>query len=95
MYPLTIIITVGILRRDRGLHMYVLPMSILGAFIAFYQVLLANGILPEAVAPCALGNSCTVRYVGYFGFITIPVMSLAAFAVITASMFIYKSFQKK
>lgn len=95
MYPLIIILTVGILRRDKYLHHYVLPMSILGGLIAFYHVLLQKGILPEAVAPCAIGASCAVKYTGYFGFITIPMMSLAAFIVITICMLVYRKVQKK
>ncbi|MBI2034293.1 MAG: disulfide bond formation protein B, partial [Candidatus Levybacteria bacterium] len=41
MYPLIIIIAVGILRKDKKLYQYVLPMSIIGMLIAFYQILLA------------------------------------------------------
>ncbi|MBI3443069.1 disulfide bond formation protein B [Candidatus Woesebacteria bacterium] len=95
MYPLVLIIAVGILKKDKGLHDYVLPMSILGLLIALYHVLLEKGILPEAVAPCTLGASCTIKYVGYFGFITIPVMSLTAFIVITMCMIIFKKNQHK
>lgn len=95
MYPLVIIIAVGIMRKDKKLYQYVLPMSILGWFIALYHVLLQKGILPEAVAPCTLGASCTAKYTGYFGFITIPVMSLTAFTVITICMLILRRYSKK
>jgi disulfide bond formation protein DsbB len=95
MYPLTIIITVGILRRDKELYLYVLPISILGTLIAFYHVLLQKGALPESIAPCTIGASCTTKFIGYFGFITIPIMSLTAFIVITTCMLIYRSLQKK
>ena len=95
MYPLTIIITVGILKKDKGLYQYVLPISILGTIVALYHVLLQKGILPEAIAPCTLGASCTTKFVGYFGFITIPVMSLTAFIVITGCMLIFRNSQKK
>ncbi len=95
MYPLTIIIAVGILRRDKELYQYVLPMSILGGLIALYHVLLQKGILPESIAPCTLAASCTVKYTGYFGFITIPIMSLTAFTIITICMLIYRKAHKK
>ena len=95
MYPLVIIIGVGIFRKDKLLYQYVLPLSILGTLIAFYHVLLQNGILPEAVAPCILGASCTIKYIGYFGFITIPVMSLTVFLMITICMYIFKKTNKK
>lgn len=95
MYPLIIIIGVGILRKDKKLYQYVLPMSILGTIIATYHVMLQRGILPESVAPCTLGNTCVTNYVGYFGFITIPVMSLTAFVVITVCMLIYRKANQK
>ena len=94
MYPLVLVIAVGILRRDKNLYHYVLPLSITGWLIAFYHVLLQKGLLPEAVAPCALGASCTTKYVGYFGFITIPVMSLIAFTVIIICMLIVRKVSK-
>lgn len=94
MYPLVIIIAVGLLRKDKKLYQYVLPMSILGGIVAFYQVLLQKGILPEAVAPCSIAASCAVKYTGYFGFITIPVMSLAAFVLITVCMLMLRRNQK-
>ena len=88
MYPLVLIIAVGILKHDKKLYQYVYPLSILGFLIAFYHVLLQNGILPESVAPCVLGASCTTKYVGYFGFITIPLLSLVAFTVINICMYL-------
>lgn len=95
LYPLVIIIAVGILRKDKGLPLYVLPMSILGMFIALYHVLLQYSILPESVAPCALGVSCTTKYIEYFGFITIPLMSFVTFMVITLCMVSYLKWGKQ
>lgn len=86
MYPLVIIIAVGILRKDKKMYQYVLPMSILGWAIALYHNLLQWNILPETIAPCTLAASCIVKHVGYFGFITIPVMSLTAFTVVSICM---------
>ena len=87
MYPLVLLIAVGIIRRDPKIYQYILPMSLLGLGISLYHILLQNGVIPEAIAPCAIGASCTVKYTGYLGFITIPVMSFTAFLVITICMF--------
>lgn len=95
MYPLTIIILVGLKRKDKKVHQYVLPLSVTGFFIAAYHTLLQYGFLPEQVAPCSLGASCQTRYAGYFGFVTIPLMSLTAFAIITTCMIIYKKINSK
>jgi len=89
MYPLVLILTVGILLRDPRLRFYVLPLSIIGLTIAVYHNLLYYNILPESIAPCTAGVSCTTRQIEWLGFITIPLMSLAAFTVITLSILFY------
>jgi disulfide bond formation protein DsbB len=86
MYPLILIIAVGIWKKDKNLPYYALPFSISGLLIAIYHNLLYYGILPESTAPCTLGISCTTRQIEWFGFITIPLMSLVAFAIITVLM---------
>ncbi len=90
MYPLVVILAVGILTADKKLANYVLPLSIGGGVIAFYHSLLQWGILPEKIAPCVAGVSCLTKYINWFGFITIPFMSLIAFVIITALMLNYK-----
>lgn len=95
MYPLVLIIAVGILRKDKKIYQYVLPMSILGIIIAFYHSLLQQGIISEQLSPCTAIAPCVTSFTGYFGFITIPVMSLTAFAIITVCMLIYRKLDKK
>lgn len=95
MYPLVPIISVGILRRDRGLPHYVLPLSILGGLVAFYHTLLQYNLLPESAATCSAGVSCTTKYLALGGVITIPLMSLLAFAAITGLMLAAKHKESK
>lgn len=86
MYPLVIILSVGILRKNKDLPLYVLPFSIIGLLISIFHNLLYYEILPESAAPCTLGISCTTKFIEYFGFITIPFLSMMAFAAVTAVM---------
>jgi disulfide bond formation protein DsbB len=95
MYPLVAILTVGIIRRDRNLHWYVLPMSITGMGIAGYHYLLQAGIIPENVAPCTLGVSCLTKYEVYFQIFTIPLLSFIAFTLITLCMLVLRSKERK
>lgn len=88
MYPLIFIIPVGIFLKDKNLRLYVLPLSIIGLAIALYHNLLYYNIIPEAIVPCSTGVSCTTRQIQWFGFITIPLLSLIAFTVITILMLI-------
>ncbi len=89
MYPLVFILGVGIYYKEKAIHRYVLPLSIIGTVIAFYHNLLYYKILPESAAPCLLGVSCTTKFIEWFGFITIPFLSFAAFAMITIGMIWY------
>lgn len=90
MYPLVFVITVGILLREQRLRFYVLPLSLVGLSISIYHNLLYYGVIEESLAPCTMGISCTTRQIEWFGFITIPLMALVAFSVITLSMIFYK-----
>ncbi len=90
MYPLVVILGVGILRKNKDLHWYALPLSIIGFLIALYHFLLQSRIIPESAAPCVQGVSCLTKQLELFGFVTIPIMAMAAFAVITVCMLIYK-----
>lgn len=83
MYPLVIIIAVGMLKKDKHLPYYVLPLSIIGALIALYQYLLQLGVFPEQIAPCTIGVSCSSTDFVVLGFVTIPFLSLLAFLLIT------------
>src|SRR3954465_8462725 len=50
MYPLVVILTVGILLRESRLRLYVLPLSLIGLGIAIYHNLFYYGVIPEG--PC-------------------------------------------
>lgn len=89
MYPLVVIIAVGILRKDKSLPYYVLPLSIPGFLVAFYQHLLQVGIISEALAPCTVGVSCVTKYWSFYDLITLPFLSAVGFAVISLSMVIF------
>lgn len=90
MYPLVIILGVGIMGKDKNFLWSALPLSIVGLLISIYQNLLYYGILPEAAAPCTLGVSCTTRYINLFGFLDVPQLSLLSFIAIIGSLLYYK-----
>lgn len=90
MYPLAIILAIGILKKERDIKLYVLPFSILGILVSLYQNLLYAGIIPESLVPCTLGISCLTRYIKLFGFVDIPQLSLLSFTFITICMLLFK-----
>jgi len=89
MYPLIFILAVGIIRKDKNVAYYALPMSILGAIIALYQYLLQMGTAIKNIPiQCDAFGSCEQIETIYFGFITIPFLSMTAFVIISLLMII-------
>lgn len=86
MYPLTIIILIGIIKQDGLLTIYVLPFSIIGVVVSSYHYLLQLQVFGHSPF-CAVGVSCGLRYVNFGGFVTIPFMALIGFIIITVVMF--------
>ena len=91
-YPLVIIFAVGIWKKDKNLPLFVLPLSIIGIVISSYHNLLYYKLIPESIAPCTLGISCTTKQIEIFGFVTIPLLSLLAFLAITILTLLYKKY---
>lgn len=89
MYPLVVILTVGIILKDKKMYFYALPLALIGTVVAFLQELLQIGVISESAFPCRVGVSCTTKYFDYFGFITIPFLSLVGFLIITACLIYY------
>lgn len=89
MYPLVVILGIGIAEKKKDIYKYVLPFSIIGWLIAVYHNLLQYGIISESVYMCTAIGSCTQRYVNLYGIITIPLMSLVAFSVINICIAVY------
>lgn len=92
MYPLVIILAVGILKKDKHLPLYILPLSLIGLVISIFHNLLYYKILPESDAPCTLGVSCTTKFIEILGFITIPFLSFVGFLLITLCMLLYRRY---
>ncbi len=85
MYPLVLVLAVGILRRDYALYTYALPLSVPGMLLALYHYLLIKtDLFPPP--PCRDGIPCDVDYLNLFGFINIPFLSLVAFAIISIAV---------
>ena len=86
MYPLALILGIAAWRGDWGIRRYVAPLAAIGAVVAAYHVILQRVPgLPSA--GCSLTAPCSAIDLERFGFVTIPVMALAAFAAILTVLF--------
>lgn len=79
MYPLVLIFAVALWSGDDRYSKYSLPLILIGIFFASYHNLVSYGIIPQSVTPCRQGVSCTTKYIQWFGFVTIPLMSFISF----------------
>lgn len=95
VYPLAILATVAIIRKDFSNFMYyVLPFGVIGLVVSFYHSLLQWGIIEKNILNCsATGVSCSKPEIEIFGFITIPFLSFLAFMALTivSGLGVYKA----
>ena len=83
MYPQAVILAVALYKKTSDVFKYTLVLSSLGALLAGYHYMLQ--VNPSPLAPCSavgFSVSCTEKFFTYFGYITIPWMSLSAFVFI-------------
>lgn len=83
MYPLPVILGIGLRLRSREAPLYALPLSVAGALVAAYHVLLQARPSLE-VSECFVG-SCSYVDRMFFG-LTIPQLSLVAFVLVSAAL---------
>lgn len=83
MYPMVVIFGVDLLGKKRPTRRYAFPLAVVGLATSIYHYLIQ--VFPAAdQGMCASGVSCSARYVEEFGFVSIPFMAGAAFALIIA-----------
>jgi disulfide bond formation protein DsbB len=82
MFPLVLILALGLFPFDPKVLRYALPLAAIGLLLAGFHVLLTIGIIPETLAPCRDGVPCKAIQIEWFGFVTIPLLSLFAFLVL-------------
>ena len=59
LFPLGVILAVGLFPLDRGAVRSALPLAGIGWLVAGYHNLVYAGILPESLQPCIQGVSCS------------------------------------
>ena len=82
MYPLTILTLLPALASDYRIARYLLPLPVVGACIAVYQILIEQGVVKQTQA-CLISapGGCATKWTDTFGYLTIPVLTLTAFVL--------------
>jgi disulfide bond formation protein DsbB len=95
LFPLPVLIAIGIVLHDRHLFTYAVPFVVAGLGFAVYHNLLYYGVIPETLSPCTGGVPCSSRQIEWLGFITIPLMSMSAFLAILISLLLHRRAQRR
>ena len=82
MYPLVFLFAINLLFPDDKIFKYAFPLVLVGWGISIYHNLLMFKIIPEKLSPCVQGVPCSVDYINWLGFITIPLLSFFAYTTI-------------
>lgn len=96
MYPMVVITIIGTAFKDKLLGYYTIIFSSVGALIALYHYLAQKVNFVGEEMSCSGTVTCTVQYINWLGFITIPLLSFVAFVMILVLSILYiKTVRKK
>jgi disulfide bond formation protein DsbB len=87
MYPMVLILAIGLLPYDPKVLRYAAAFTATGWLIALFHVLLVAGIIPESAQPCVQGIPCSETHISLLGFLNIPTLSLLTFTSIGILLF--------
>lgn len=90
MYPIVLLSFIGVIKDDINAGLYVRLMSGIGLLVSTYHYALQKIPAFGDSANACMGVSCTVQYINWAGFITIPLLALTAFVVIFILSFFIK-----
>ena len=88
MYPLSVILLVGAIRREAVVKYYALPLALIGLAVSIYHNLIQLNPSLEG-GSCDPLNPCSARTIEVFGFIDIPFMAAAGFILISTLLAFY------
>lgn len=87
MYPLVLVLGIGLFPYDPGVVRYAAALTAAGWLFALFHVLLITGLIPESAQPCVQGIPCTETHIALFNFLNIPMLSLLTFTIIGVLLF--------
>ena len=81
MYPLSLLTLFLAWHNDNRAARYLIPFPIVGGCVSVYHLLIENHVVATPAA-CQVGAGCAVKWINYFGYMTIPTLALTAFALL-------------
>ena len=90
MYALAVILGIALVTQDVNVVKYAQPLALIGVALAAFHCLLYLGYVPKGIQLCSQDIPCSEVKLQVWGFLTIPLMSLAAFLAIVVVLFLLK-----
>lgn len=84
MFPLVLVLAAGLFPYDPRVVRYALPLAVVGWGLALFHLGLIAGWIPETIKPCQQGVPCSDVQAVWFGFVTIPLLSVLSFSMVVA-----------
>lgn len=88
MYPLPILLGMGVFRNDYNIIPYTRVLSMIGMLISMIHYLEQKVPIMKNLVLCTIGVPCSGQYINWLGFITIPFLALIGFSLINILLFI-------
>ena len=84
MFPLALLLPFALFPFNRALLRPPLVLALIGLGLAVFHQLLVAGLIPADLQPCRQGVPCSETVIRWFGFVTIPLLSILAFSILAA-----------
>jgi hypothetical protein len=89
MYPQVLLSFMAIVKKDKGIISYLLPLTVLGTIVAFYQTMVNWGYGGDILECTSQGGECAKVFVSEYGYITIPFMAFTSFVYLSTITIVY------
>lgn len=93
LYPQVILLGMALWKKDTHIGDYSIALSLVGGLVAAYHSYIQYG--GSTLIPCLVQGLCSQRFVFEYGYITIPLMALTAFAFIIIIMLTQKMYENR
>jgi disulfide bond formation protein DsbB len=81
MYPLSVVLLVGVILRDHRARWYAAPFVVVGAPLSLYHWLMERGVFSES-SSCSATVPCAVPWFTELGYVTLAFMAMSGFLLI-------------
>ena len=88
LYPLIVIIGIGLFPWNPGMLRTAGALTAIGWLISVFHLLLIAGLIPESARPCVQGIPCSETHFYLFGLLNIPTLSLLTFSLVGALLYL-------